>query len=839
VVAHVDVLLGRARAAGNIGRSAVAQKLCERAMRRLDTAGCDDGEVRCRVLITAAYQYSGIGDLPRALSALDQAAGWDPAQHAAVDGTRAMCLARAGENEAALKSFDSAIVGLRDGDRRLLATALLNRGVLHMNIGHLPIAQADTVAARDVAESAGDAWGVFMASHNLGYIQFLSGDLPGALASMESAQQAVEEPPIGVPSMDRARVLLAAGLVSEAAELSELAVQDFDRNRALSELPDALMVAAEADLLQGNWRAAVSRTRRARSLNRRRGHANAALLAELLELKAVAAGRLDEKQLVRARTDARNALRLAVDLAVDLPTDASSAYLICAEAFLDAGDLDSSEAMAAEAAQLSRQPPLATKLHLRLVSARLDLSRNRHAAGLSHIRKGLDDLADFQARFGSQDMQAGAAIHGAALARLGLRTAVSTGSPAAILQWLERSRAATTRLPAVHPPADRELAQFLGQLRLTAIDARAAAVAGAPDPVLERRVADLRRQVRARSWTVSGSGAVQRPLSLLAVQRLLAADPADPTVVALLHGVEELHVLVINARRATSRQLTSWPRVRASIRTTAADLDLLAAPRIPAPVLAVAQRSLAANLALLDEYLLGPIVSTLTDGPLIVAAVGPMATLPWGLLPTLVGRPVSVSSSVTAAMSAGGRPSRAFLRGVLAVAGPDVNGGADEVTTIAGMHSGAGLLLGAAATGEAVLAQLPQGGLLHVAAHGHHEPQSPLFSCMQLADGPLYGYDIAPSPSLPDHVVLSSCDVGRNDVRPGGEPLGFAAALLRSGVSTVVAGVGRIADSVAAQTMVGYHERLLAGDGPAVALAAAITTADGAPAPMTCFGAGS
>ncbi|MDQ2738965.1 MAG: hypothetical protein M3Y35_10230 [Actinomycetota bacterium] len=220
-----------------------------------------------------------------------------------------------------------------------------------MNIGGLPIAQADTVAARDVAESAGDAWGVFMAPHNLGYIQFLSGDLPGALASMEAAQQAVEEPPVGVPSMDRARVLLAAGLVGEAAELSELAVQDFDRNRALSELPDALMVAAEADLLQGDWRAAVSRTCPARSLNRRRGHANAALLAELLELKAVAAGRLEEKQLARSRTDARNALRLAVSLAVDLPADASSAYLICAEAFLDAGDLDSSEAMAAEAAR--------------------------------------------------------------------------------------------------------------------------------------------------------------------------------------------------------------------------------------------------------------------------------------------------------------------------------------------------------------------------------------------------------------------------------------------------------------------------------------------------------
>jgi hypothetical protein len=382
------------------------------------------------------------------------------------------------------------------------------------------------------------------------------------------------------------------------------------------------------------------------------------------------------------------------------------------------------------------------------------------------------------------------------------------------------------------------LGEILGQLRLTTIDARAAAVAGHPDPVLERRISDLRRQVRARSWTVSGSGAVQRPLSLTAVQRLLATDPSDPTIVALLHGVEESHVLVISARRATHQQLTSWPAIQDRIRRAAADLDLLAAPRIPVPVLAVAERSLTANLGALDQCLLQPILAKLTGGPVVVVAVGPMATLPWGLLPSLVGRPVSVSSSVTAAMSAGGRPSRAFLRGVLAVAGPDVPGGPEEAAAVAGMHAGAGLLVGPEATGEAVLGQLPQGGLLHIAAHGHHESESPLFSSVQLADGPLYGYDIAPSPSLPDHVVLSSCDVGRNDVRPGGEPLGLAAALLRSGVSTVVAGVSRISDRVAAETMIVYHEHLLAGDGPAVALAAAIATADGAPAPLTCFGAG-
>jgi len=151
------------------------------------------------------------------------------------------------------------------------------------------------------------------------------------------------------------------------------------------------------------------------------------------------------------------------------------------------------------------------------------------------------------------------------------------------------------------------------------------------------------------------------------------------------------------------------------------------------------------------------------------------------------------------------------------------------------------LLTGSQATGRAVLDAIPAGGLLHIAAHGHHEPDNPLFSGVMLADGLLYGYDVAPNPALPAQVVLSSCDVGRTVDRPGGEPLGLVAALLRSGVSTVVAGTSRVSDHVAAAVMAAYHQRLSGGQRPAIALAGAIKMVaeqDEDPAPFTCFGAG-
>src|SRR5450755_1720176 len=73
-------------------------------------------------------------------------------------------------------------------------------------------------------------------------------------------------------------------------------------------------------------------------------------------------------------------------------------------------------------------------------------------------------------------------------------------------------------------------------------------------------------------------------------------------------------------------------------------------------------------------------------------------------------------------------------------------------------------------------------------------------------------------PKPPAQMVLSSCDVGRTDDRPGGEPLGLVAALLRSGVATVVAGTSRVSDEVAAAVMAAYHQRLSTGERPAIAL---------------------
>ncbi|MEK8103885.1 CHAT domain-containing protein [Micromonospora sp. M12] len=112
--------------------------------------------------------------------------------------------------------------------------------------------------------------------------------------------------------------------------------------------------------------------------------------------------------------------------------------------------------------------------------------------------------------------------------------------------------------------------------------------------------------------------------------------------------------------------------------------------------------------------------------------------------------------------------------------------------------------------------------LAHIAAHGQHQTENPLFSTLELAGGPLLGYDVQELRTAPRTVVLSCCDLGLTDVRHGDEALGMPTALLAAGTATVVASVSRVADETAMEIMVAYHRAVVAGRQPAAALAEAV-----------------
>ncbi|MET9228542.1 CHAT domain-containing protein [Lentzea sp. NPDC003310] len=99
-------------------------------------------------------------------------------------------------------------------------------------------------------------------------------------------------------------------------------------------------------------------------------------------------------------------------------------------------------------------------------------------------------------------------------------------------------------------------------------------------------------------------------------------------------------------------------------------------------------------------------------------------------------------------------------------------------------------------TVEATLRALEGAGVVHIAAHGHVHPVNPLFSHLDLRDGPLYGYDIARIQNPPDVVVLSACESG------------LARAFLDAGTRAVIASTLAVPDARVAAAMQEVHRRI-------------------------------
>ncbi|GLZ76087.1 hypothetical protein Afil01_08940 [Actinorhabdospora filicis] len=237
----------------------------------------------------------------------------------------------------------------------------------------------------------------------------------------------------------------------------------------------------------------------------------------------------------------------------------------------------------------------------------------------------------------------------------------------------------------------------------------------------------------------------------------------------------------------------------------------------------------------LSAALLTEVMPLVGDRDLVIVPTQLLSSLPWGLLPPLRGRPVTVAPSASVWMAAGTREHKNGGKPLL-VAGPDLALAESELAEIALHYPQGTVLRGEHATAAATLSGLDGAPIAHLAAHGHHEPDNVLFSRLDFADGPLMAYDIARLAAPPRHVTLSACDVGRSVVAVGDETLGFTAALLYAGTSTVVSSVARVAHDVAAQVMVDYHEAIAAGVAPARALAEA--NAQHELAPFVLFGAG-
>ncbi|MEU0877849.1 CHAT domain-containing protein [Lentzea sp. NPDC005914] len=116
----------------------------------------------------------------------------------------------------------------------------------------------------------------------------------------------------------------------------------------------------------------------------------------------------------------------------------------------------------------------------------------------------------------------------------------------------------------------------------------------------------------------------------------------------------------------------------------------------------------------------------------------------------------------------------------------------EEVTALQRLYGGTAI----ESTVDRTLRALEGARIAHIAAHGHVHPDNPLFSYLELKDGPLYGYDIARIENPPEVVVLSACESG------------LARAFLDAGTRAVIASVLPVPDAQVSEAMAEVHRRI-------------------------------
>jgi tetratricopeptide (TPR) repeat protein len=837
---------------GNSGRPAVGARHVRSGLRQLGWT--DDGKqpdarqvpqmhhgLAARMLGILAQWECEQGRAGYALSLLDQAEDLIAADDQGVLCLqRGLILMRTGRAGGALKVLDEAVARLErnPAESANLAAALLNRSVVHLNAADVRRARPDLVWCQQVAAADGYHRVTAKTLHNLGFCDLLAGDIPAALQLFDAAADGYRLNAPGflpVLAMDKARALLAVGLPSDAASALDEAMASFRRQRLDHDLAEAELARAEAALAAGEPASARRWALGAERRFRRHGNEAWACLAELTRLRA---------RSVSARHRApvtAEALRLAGRLRdCGLAHDADLAELLAARWLLAAGRADEARRLIAPGYRRGPTAPLKVRLLRRLARAELAERDGRPGAALAELRAGLAMVQARRGQLGSVDLRTGTAALGTDLAAAGLRLALERRSAPLVFAWLERSRAQAFRVRPVRPPDDPQAADVLAELRQLSLLIRQGELSGVRDRRLISRQAELRREIREHDWKASGLDEASGPREASLGEVSAALEESGQTLVGIVVRPGAMVAVVVRPGSARLVPLGDFEAAAEAARRLTADLDTLAGRRLPSRLEAVIKESVGHQAQTLTAHIIAPLRPWLGDDGIVFVPAGPLASVPWGVLPDLRGRPVTVGPSASWWLAAWRRGhAEASWPGAgspLLVAGPDLEHAAREVTEIAQCYPGCRPLLPGTATVSATLHALDGAPLAHLAAHGHHDQENFLFSRIDLADGPLMAYDIQQLTAAPRHVVLSSCDVGRTVVRPGEEILGFTAALLYIGTGTVTSSVTRVGDDAAVGMMTAYHRLLAAGTRPAEALAEATATEPFSP--FVCFGGG-
>jgi tetratricopeptide (TPR) repeat protein len=756
--------------------------------------------------MTYGFVLLGRGRFAAALAAVDRALpGLTGSDVGRCTAQRALILQTMGRDSEALASYAVALdVLTAHDDRLMLGKAHHNRATLLAYRGELDAAIEDQRRAAELYAGLGLDLFVAHARSDLAWLVGMSGRVPDALRLWDQVEGSLpDDDPIAW--LDRADVLARAGLAHEAVSTATRAVEWLDAQRTGWETmsAEAELGLAQALLRAGSLDEAESHAAAARAKFRSQRRGSWLVVADYVR---------DMAQLLRDADPAPRHLRtvtglesvgwrvLGLDLRIAVATRAFPR---------ERTDLARD---AVDAPPVARTDPLQVRSrahHLDALARRLD----GDTAGSSRSLRTAWTLVDRQrALVGASELRASAARQVADIVQEGLRAASAAGSASQVLAWAERGRAASLRFPPALPPDDPALAATLARLRMAARTRDEALLSDSGGWDGSAELARLEQQVVR--LTRQATGSVGDPLVATSTLRADLSG-TDRVLVELVPVEDRLLAVVLDRRGPRLVPLGPTADVLRAVDRAEFVLRRMAAGFGGTPVSA-----LTSALAELDRLLVTPVPGLAGASEIVVSPSGPLWRVPWASLPSLRDHVVVVTPSATVWHRATTR-TQASSRRVVIVAGPSLAHAEAEAGAVAAVHPGSRTLTGSRASVVDVAAALADADLAHLAVHGSLRRDNPLFSSLELADGPLMAYDLERLPRVPHTVVLPACHSGEGTPLPGEEMLGLAWTLLGAGSSTVVAAITAVPDGATADLMTCFHELLAAGARPAAALRSA------------------
>ena len=712
-----------------------------------------------------------------------------------------------GRNAEALRDAQAAVSLLAGaGDLVWEARAVVWRAAVYLAMGDIDRADRDYVRAEALWLECGQQAEYASARQERGLAAHARGDLPTALAHLDGAQALFDELGIFVADLfvNKCTVLLAAGLAPDALAEVNAAVARIERDHGSTmRRAELLYSSALAAAATGDFGLAQDRSDEALRLFRHQQRPWWAARAELVLLLCRSAADQD-----RPAALLQAARRVTARLDELDPVRAVNAHLLTGQLALGAGRREEAARHLRSAANARHRGRLGTRSVGWLAQAAWCEAEQRWRGMLAACDRGLALLDLHLQTLGATELRTLATANGVALADMALRHAVRRNDARLFLEWSERWRGTVLRASPVRPSADSELVADLAALRNVATRLDSAHDSRAAAPALERERRRLETAVRQRVLHTPAVAAAQAEsfrtpdlLGQLGDADLLELSDVDGQLHAVVAADRQVHLVHVGPTQAAVHSLAHalFALRREGVGRGTHRLDLTEIGRR------------------LEVNLLGDSVRLLRGGPLVVVPTGKLHAVPWGLMPSLRERATAVTPSASAWLRARRAPRPEENRVVL-VGGPRLVTGDAEVRHLVTRYPDAVVLADGDATAERVMDAMDGAWLVHMAAHGTFRGDSPLFSAIELADGPLTVYDLERLKLAPYRVVLSSCSSAIGVSVGADELLGLVSALISLGSAGVVASVVPVNDPATVPLMTALHDHLRTGSDLASAL---------------------